>query len=230
MPDKGTRSIAGLAPERFEAGPLEVERGTIIQMTFEVDRDSALRWMPTEVTRPIPCYGRLFVVDGSGPAGPVRFGALAVGGRFRMMPRNVLVEVVAATSEGLPALAGPTRKGGVEIAREGGEVVVRLVAGDKELAVARLPVPYAIDPAMLRWDGWVVYAAQGGTTALAEAMVQVEATGAWLAKGATFAPGAEADRGSPWRQLRSLLPISACIVEGGIRIGPAAVPAPMLMG
>ncbi len=231
MPDKGSRDIDGLAPERFAAGPLEVEQGTIIQVTFEVDRDAALRWMPAEVTRPIPCYGRLLVVDGQGRAGPVRLAALAVGGRFRMMPRNVLVEAVTESSDALPALQGPTRAGVVEIEREAGDLLVRIRAEGGELGTARLPAPYAIDPAMLRWDGWVVYGRRGdGGPALAEATVQVAATAAWLAKGATFTSDAGVERASPWRQLRSLLPISACVVEGGITIGPAAVPAPMPIG
>ncbi|WBL36157.1 hypothetical protein O0235_00610 [Tepidiforma flava] len=63
MPDRGTLAIDGLAPAEFDAGPLEL-RGRWLQLTFEVDRDAALRWMPADVTRPIPCYARLLVAEG----------------------------------------------------------------------------------------------------------------------------------------------------------------------
>lgn len=227
MPDRGLRTIEGLAPPEFAAGPLVVE-GRWAQLTFEVDRDAALRWMPVEVTRPIPCYGRLLVVAGESEQGPVAFAALAIGGRFRMMPRNVLVEAVTGAGW-LPALAGPLRPGEVAMAEEGRDTVVRVTREGQELVEARLPEPYAIDPAMLRWDGWVVYAPEGGKTVLAEAPVEVRATTAKLSKGAVMTPAAGLDRSDPWRQLRTLLPISACIVEGRLTIGPAAVPAPMLL-
>lgn len=229
MPDRGTLAIDGLAPAEFDAGPLEL-RGRWLQLTFEVDRDAALRWMPADVTRPIPCYARLLVAEGETAAGPLRFAALGVGGRFRMMPRNVLVAAVAEGAGRLPALAGPAEPGDIRIEREGDDVTVRIAGPAGPLAEARLPAPYAIDPAMLRWDGWVVYAPEGGRTVLAEAPVTVEAASARLSKGAAMTTPAGVDRGSPWRQLRTLLPISACIVEGTLRVGPAAVPAPMLLG
>ena len=199
-------------------------------MCIRDSRDAAMRWMPADVTRPIPCYGRLLAVDGTSGGRPLRFAALAVGGRFRMMPRNVLVEAVTGDGGALPGLAGPTRAGDVRMDAESGGLAIAITTAGGVLAEARLPVPFAIDPAMLRWDGWVVYAPGGGGAALAEALVEVRATTARLSKGASFTPGPAADRASPWRQLRSLLPISACAVEGVLRVGPAAVPAPVPMG
>jgi hypothetical protein len=230
MPDRGLRTIDGLAPAAFEAGPLELASARWLQATFEVDRDAALHWMPTDVTRPIPCYARLLVVEGETSAGRLRFAALGVGGRFRMMPRNALVEAIVDGSTGVPALSGPTRPGQVAIARDGTDVIARVASAEGLLADLRLPAPYAIDPALLRWDGWVVFAPGGDGTVLAEAPVVVDASAAWLSKGASVAPGQGLERSSPWWQLRSLLPISACVVEGRLRIGPAAVPAPALMG
>ncbi|GIW15212.1 MAG: hypothetical protein KatS3mg063_1065 [Tepidiforma sp.] len=229
MPDRGLRAIEGLAPSPFDAGPLEIA-GRWVQVTFEVDRDAAMRWMPADVTRPVPCYGRLLAVDGESGGRPMRFAALALGGRFRMMPRNVLVEAVTADGAALPALAGPALAGDVRMDAESDGLAIAITTAEGVLAEARLPAPYAIEPAMLRWDGWVVYAPNNGGTALAEALVEVRATAARLSKGALFAPGPAADRSSPWRQLRSLLPISACAVEGVLRVGPAAVPAQVLMG
>ncbi len=229
MPDRGTRAIDGLAPADFEAGPL-VLQGRLLQLTFEVDRDIALRWMPADVTRPIPCYARLLVGEGETPAGALRFAALGVGGRFRMMPRNVLAAAVVEGPARLPALTGPAEPGEVRIEQVGDDLVVQIAGIGGALAEARLPAPYAIDPAMLRWDGWVVYAPEGGRTVLAESPMSVEAAAARLSKGAAVTPAPGVERGSPWRQLRTLLPISACIVEGTLRVGPAAVPAPMLPG
>lgn len=229
MPDRGSRSIEGLAPAGFDPGPVEVE-GRWYQLTFEVDRDAALQWMPADVTRPIPCYGRLLVVDGRDSRGPLRFAALSVGGRFRMMPRNVLVETVVEGRGGVPGLPGPASEGSVTVSGDGADIVVQIARAGRGLAEARLPSPYAIDPAMLRWDGWVVFVPEGGATVLAESPVTVQAEAARLSKGAVMVPDAGLERRDPWRQLRTLLPISACIVEGRLTIGPAAVPAPMLLG
>ncbi|WP_322818645.1 hypothetical protein [Tepidiforma sp.] len=228
MPDRGLRTIEGLAPEGFDAGPLVIE-GRWLQLTFEVDRDAALRWMPVDVTRPIPCYGRLLVVLGEGERGRLEFAVLSVGGRFRMIPRNVLVEAVSVGSARLPALWGPLRSGEVDVGRVGEDFAVQISREGKLLVEASFPRPYAIDPAMLRWDGWVVYASEGGRDVLAEAPVEVGATAAWLSKGAAMTPARGLDRADPWYQLRTLLPISACMAEGRLAIGPAKVPAPMVL-
>ncbi|WBL36158.1 hypothetical protein O0235_00615 [Tepidiforma flava] len=113
-----------------------------------------------------------------------------------MMPRNVLVAAVAEGAGRLPALAGPAEPGDIRIEREGDDVTVRIAGPAGPLAEARLPAPYAIDPAMLRWDGWVVYAPEGGRTVLAEAPVSVEAASARLSKGAAMTPSAGVDRGA----------------------------------
>lgn len=228
MPDRGLRSVEGLAPAGFDAGPLVID-GRWLQLTFEVDRDAALRWMPADVTRPIPCYGRLLVALGEGERGRLEFAVLSVGGRFRMMPRNVLVEAVSVGGTRLPALWGPLRAGEVEVARVGEDFLVQVRREGKPLVEASFPRPYAVDQSMLRWDGWVVYASEGGRDVLAEAPVEVSATAAWLSKGAAMTPAGGLDRAEPWYQLRTLLPISACMAEGRLAIGPAKVAAPIVL-
>lgn len=227
MPDRGQRTLAEYVTAGAPGGSCRIERARLLQVTFEVDRDAALALLPDDVTRPIPCYARLLVVEDEERAA-ASFAVLALGGRFRMLPRNVFVAGVAAepgdAAQGLP---GQWLAGSAAIRRGGHEVTAEVEVDGRTVASVRLPAPFAIDPGMLRWDSWVVGVTEQGAPALAESPFEVRAEQAWLSRGFSVEAGQGLDRASPFRRLRPLLPVSACLVEGAVTFGPVAVPAPL---
>lgn len=221
MPDRGL-----LEPGTVRAGTVTAQSALVLegrwaQMTFEVDQAAALEALPGDVSRPVPAYGRLLVAD----AGWVRIAALSVGGRYRMLAKNVLVEVVVDgdVAAVAAALGGACRAGSVTLERADGAAHATVADAAGELCRLALPTLRPVDPAMLRWDPWLGFSAGNGGVELVELPVVAEMAAAFLGKGAelTVAPGR--DRADRWRRLRSLLPISACYAEGTLNLGPGAV-------
>ncbi|WP_322796403.1 hypothetical protein [Tepidiforma sp.] len=230
MPDRGQRTLAKYVTAGAPGGSCRIERSRLLQVTFEVDRDAALALMPEDVTRPIPCYARLLVVEDLGHEG-AGFAVLGLGGRFRMLPRNVfVVGVAAAPGSAADGLPGPWLSGSAAIRRGEGEVTAEVEVEGRTVASVRLPAPFAIDPGMLRWDAWVVGVSDQRRPALAESPFEVRAEQTWLSRGFSVEAVQGLDRASPFRRLRPLLPVSACVVEGAVTFGPVAVPAPLAIG
>ncbi|MGH2610142.1 MAG: hypothetical protein ACRDHF_13765, partial [Tepidiformaceae bacterium] len=169
MPDRGLleweRVVAGPAGPHDDGATWSLSGVRLAQITFEVNREAALGFMPCEVSRPVPCYARLIVVDSqASPAGPLRMAALFVGGRYRMLPRNMLVEAIVDGDAGAvtAALGSPYRPGTVTLEREDGRLVASVTAAEGRLAQLTLPALSAVDPAMLRWDPWLGFADTDG--------------------------------------------------------------------
>jgi hypothetical protein len=222
MPDRGlllasTVEDVGFGPDE----PLVIAEAAWLQITFEVDREAALALMPEDVGRPIPPYGRLLV----GTAPGMSFALLSVGGRYRMMPRNILVEGI---SDGGAARLGAAfgsgiREGRVTLTRDGAMVTANIANREGPLATVTLSDMYAIEPTMLRWDAFVAFARQDGAAVIAEVTPAHETPVAFLSKSARVEIDPGVARNSPWRRLRSLGVISACYVEGTLSFGGPAV-------
>lgn len=187
------------------------------QVTFEVEQGAALAALPSDLTRPIPCYARIFVLDAEdGPAGPFKVATLMVGGRYRMLPRNVLVAGVVdgplKAVEG--AFGAPFGTGTVSLQREGGSITASIMTGGETMASLALPDARAIDPAMLRWDAWLGFAGPGDNIDLVEYGPRPEIREAFLSKGARIETPSSLAKTNVWRRLRNLNTISACYAEG----------------
>lgn len=187
------------------------------QVTFEVAQDAGLEMLPSDLTRPIPCYARIFLLDAAdGPMGPFKLATLMVGGRYRMLPRNVLVEGVIDGP--LKAVAGafgaPFGAGEISLDRVGGSISASIIAGSEAVASLTLPDTRAIDPAMLRWDAWLGFAGPGDNIDLVEYGPRPEIRDAFLSKGALVETPSTLAKTSAWRRLRNLNTISACYAEG----------------
>lgn len=200
-------------------GPLVLEHARWLQVTFEVPRRAALACLPSNVTRPIPCYGRLFAAEGTVNAESVTFGVVMVGCRFMMMPRNTLVTGVASSGVVSEVLTNGIQPGSVAFDRDGARLQASLLQGASRVAAASLPGLYAVEPSMLRWDPWLAFAEQDGQTVVTEVPVTPEINAAFLSKGATVEPDGALPRNHPVRQLRNLLTISACYAEGTLTFG-----------
>lgn len=220
MPDRGLleRPLnVATPPGEGPPPPWHIASARWAQITFEVSKAAALGAMPGEVSRPVPCYARLFVLDAlDSPAGPLRLAALLVGGRYQLMPKNLLVEAIVDGPAGAVAavFGGGFRPGSVAFDREGSAVRATVSAGAESLALLTLPALRAVAPTMLRWDPWLGFARHNGAIDIIEYGPRPEAREAFLSKGATLETPPELPRSHTWRQFRNLNTISGCYVEG----------------
>lgn len=222
MPDRGLRKASDTGHVSFGSGQgLVLESARWLQITFEVEKQAALEALPCEVGRPIPPYARLLLAE----AGGQRVALLSAGGRYQLMPRNV---VVAAVSDGFGEELGETFGSGavlgtVSLERQGQTVRGTVKVGDADLATVTLPNIYAIEPSMLRWDGIVAMARRDGSPVIAELAPTATIATAYLSKGAELETPGELARGHQWRRLRSIGTISACYAEGTLDFGTPAI-------
>ncbi len=202
------------------------EFGTLIaQITFEVAKASALAYLPADLSRPLPTYGRLIIIAApDSPAGPLSIAALSVSGRYAMMPRNVAVQLVVDGPAKAVAgtFGGPVVEGIVRLDRDQTGVVGEVAAEGAPAARLHFPTPHPIDPAMLRWDEWITYGSAGDRVELMGFGLEVAATAASLSKGAAIETDLGRARHDRWRRLASRKVISACYVEGTITLGEVA--------
>jgi len=220
MPDRGLMEASQVHAVRLGSdGELRLERAAWLQVTFEVERAAALEHLPCEVGKPIPPYGRLLVATSDS----ANLAVLSVGGRFRMMPRNIVVNAVTdAPEQFAPTFGMGTMAGTISLRRGDAEVSASVSANGVELASVALPGIYAIEPSMLRWDALVAMGHVDGSAVLAEVTPEHVLTAAFLSKGATVVPSPGLPRDHAWRRLRSLGVISACYAEGTLVFGAPA--------
>lgn len=217
MPDRGLLTPTALQHARLTATePLVLQDARLLQVTFEVEREAALSHLPPATGRPIPPYGRLLVAT----AGGVALAVLSVGGRYRMMPRNVTVAAVQSGGLDASGLFGSgSMRGSVAIDRAGAVVEASVSGPEGLLALVSLPATYAVEPAMLRWDTYLALGRDDGRAVLAEVTQAHGTTDAFLSKNATLTAGPGLPGTHPWAALRSIGVISACYAEGTLRFG-----------
>ena len=233
MPDRGMLDQATITANPVAPGGVDwtLPGARWAQITFEVSQQAALGRMPGDVNRPIPCYGRLFVLDApEGPAGPFRLASLMAGGRYRMLPKNVIADaVVDGPHEQVAAAFGsPSRPGSISFERSGPDAAIEVADADGVLARLRIGGLYAVDPAMLRWDGWLGFAEVEGTRQLVEHGPRPRPTEAFLSKRGELETPAELPRSHPWRMFRSLGTISTCYEEGELVLAAPEPQQPLL--
>jgi hypothetical protein len=197
-----------------------------LQITFEASRDAVVAALPCEVTRTVPCYARVVVLEAeSTPAGPLRMAALLAGGRYQMQPRNVLVRgIVSGQAARLSgAFGGGFAAGEAQVKREGGRLGATISNDAGEIARIAFPEMRAVDASMLRWDPWLGVAQVGGGPHLVEWTLEPAIEQAFLTKQASIEIDAGLSDGPLWGQLKSLGVISACYAEGTLVFGERTV-------
>lgn len=217
MPDRGLLTPAAVQDVRLTATePLVLQHARWLQVTFEVERAAALNHLPSDAGRPIPPYGRLLI----GTADGMGLAVLSVGGRYRMMPRNVVVAAVQSGGVDASGLFGSgSTRGSVALDRAGAMVEASVSGPEGVLAFVSLPATYAVEPAMLRWDTYLALGREDRRAVLAEIAQRHEAVAAFLSKNATVTRGAGLLETHPWVALKSIGVISACYAEGTLRFG-----------
>jgi hypothetical protein len=225
MPEFGTLVGSALAAPVRDAqhpAPWELKGARVAQITFEVAKANALAFLPTEMSRPLPTYGRVIVIAApDSPAGPLTMAALSVSGRYAMTPRNVAVQLVVDGPAEVVAgtFGGPVVEGSVHLAVDQSGVMGEIGSEGTPAAGFHFPSPHPIDPAMLRWDRWITFSSAEDRVELIDFGLEVAATSAALSKGATIETDAGRARSDLWRRLASRKVISACYVEGTVTLG-----------
>ena len=228
MPDRGlldTRAVQAAAL-RGDHLPWTFGGARWAQLTFEVSQPAALERMPPDVARPVPCYARLFILDAAeSPAGAVKLAALFTGGRYRMMPRNILTDaIVDGPLEAVEAaFGGPFRAGRVTLDRTAGRLTATVADEQALLATLTLPTLRAVDPAMIRWDAWLGFATQGSDVHLIEYTPEAGPSQAFLSKGGALDTPSTLPRNHRWRMFRNLNTISACYEEGTLTLSAPVI-------
>lgn len=224
MPDRGlleATTIEAPALGGPHPAPWTLPGARWAQLTYEVNQQAALGRMPADVARPVPCYARLIILEApESPAGPFKLAALFAGGRYRMMPKNMLVDaIVDGPADALAgAFGAPYRPGRIQAERDGERYTASVADGSGELARLMLPHLLAIDPAMLRWDPWLGFTANDGTLQIVEYGPRVEPSEAFLTKGATLETPPALQRNHLWRTFRNLNTITASYSEGAFTL------------
>lgn len=126
--------------------PWELEEARIAQITFEVPKASALAYLPQDMSRPLPAYGRPIVIAApNSPAGAMTIAALSVSGRYAMTPRNVAVQLVVDGPADVVAgtFGGPVAAGSVRLDIDDSGVVGEVAPGGSAAArfISPLPIP-----------------------------------------------------------------------------------------
>lgn len=228
MPDRGVLDPGTVSAVAI-AEPAQEWRLTgvrLAQITYEVSQPVAMATMPNDVTRPIPCYARLFVLEAAdSPAGPLRLAALMTGARYQLMPRNVVVDgiIEGPATEFAKAFGSPWRDGSVRIERNGHRLVVNVGDATGTLAEFVAPELRAVEPGMLRWDAWLGFAAGADGLELIEYGPQPQPSAAFLSKAATLEVDSRLPRAHRWRTFRNLNTITSCYLEGDVVFSAAVV-------
>jgi acetoacetate decarboxylase len=234
MPQFGLKTkeqIGVAAPVNLEAHPSlpwKLAGAQVVQVTYEVDLDSALELLPEQIARPVPPYARIIVASyPDTPLGPYSEALLLLGARFRMEPKNYVIAAVVTTEAARAAYEGlygtPTSVGAVSLTSErnaatGAEDITADIAAASPLASIHLPAAYAVEPAMIRYDPYIAVRVPGGDEA---EVIQFSGAPtiheARLAKGATVTCRTDA-WSDPWFRLRSLNMISATFAVADLEL------------
>ncbi|MCZ2109352.1 MAG: hypothetical protein LC118_07280 [Dehalococcoidia bacterium] len=224
MPDRGRLDPSGITAGPLlrgeQAAPWVLRGARWAQVTFEADQAEVLAVLPEDLNRPVPAYARVVVLDApTSPAGPLKMAALLAGGRYRLLPRNVLAEAVVdgPVREVAGAFGAPFVPGSVE-AHFGAEGHAASIAvGEVKLAI-NLAGLRAVEPALLRWDPWLGFAGPGDNRDLIEYQFEPTISQAWLSGLTKLDMTDGSETGSPWARLQSVNQISSCICEGTLTL------------
>jgi len=231
MPDRGLLNIStldGLPALDDSRADWKLTGVRWCQATFEVDRDAVLSVLPCDVSRPIPCYARLFIaVAEGGPHGAMGVAILSAGSRNEMMPRNVVVQrlVDGPVAAAERAFGGPVQRGKITLERADGGVIATVADETRALATVRLPDLRPIDDAMLRWDPWLGYAQGPEGPEMIELGLKAMPRAPFLSRKSQVEPAPGLPRTDIWNRFRNLNTISACFVEGDLTLQAARLRA-----
>lgn len=195
--------------------PWPLPGARILQLSFEIDRDTALHWLPTSLSRPTPPYANILIADyPESPVGPFGHAQQLIVCRSSVRARGFPLQTVASNPAALAALRElwgfPARPGRVSIEDDGEHVQARLETPDGRL-ILRAAMRYRshADPAFIHYDpalcARLIGAVQGERPPTVLELVQVDP--GYMIRDARLGDGVleygEPGEGYPWRLLAS---------------------------
>lgn len=248
MPQFGLKTVAPSAvTESGQAAPVSsppplpwtLANAEVVQVAFEVDLDATLELLPEQLSRPVPPYTRVVVARyPDSPVGPYTEALLLLSCRFRMEPKQYVVDAVVSSEAARAAYAAllglPVRSGAVSLTREhdaasGTETITAEIGAGGPLASVRMPGAYAVEPAMVRYDPLLTVRAGAEGAEVVQFSGAPAVHSARLAKGATLTCRSDA-WSDPWFRLRSLNMISATFAVADLELSAPVVLPPAARG
>jgi acetoacetate decarboxylase len=190
MPDFGKLTTARLpystpitAP-LYPPPPWHLENAQILQVSFEIEKEASLAWLPPGLTRAIPSYAQLLVTRyPTSPVGPFSLAVLLDVCHYQIRARAFSLTAVADTVPALAALrevwAFPAKLGKIALKKVNSRIEAGVATADGKLLVA-LEVGNAeeIDQGQTRYDPFLnlrlTQSAQEGKPPLALELLQVD--------------------------------------------------------
>ena len=209
-----------LASPLYPPPPWPLPDARILKLTFEVDKDVALNWLPPSLSRSSPAYAIITVAHyPQSPVGAFSLAVQHIGCRARIFIRAFALQAITDNEAALAALREvwgfPAKLGRARLTATAGGASARVSRGGRPLAELRLRRLQPIDPASVRFDPVLNVrihpAIEEGKRHSALEMVQVDPT--YVLKEAARGRGElrypSANKGDPWHLLQPLNMISA---------------------
>ncbi|MBI1885959.1 MAG: acetoacetate decarboxylase family protein [Chloroflexi bacterium] len=229
MPDFGRLSADRLPHTTPVAAPLyppppwSLPGAEILKVTFEIDKDVCLNWLPPSLGRTSPAYAHVIIARyPESPVGPFSLATQYLGCRSRMFVRAYTVQAVTDNEAALSALREtwgfPCKLGRVELSRKGGAVEAGVERGGRRLVAVSFSDGAPIDAESVRFDPvlnlrLVPAVQEGKPPALVElAQIGPAYTIREALRGKAAVTYPEPSEGDPWHLLQPLYPIAAVFV------------------
>ena len=224
MPDPGLARhesyLIELPKTRPEYPPLPwtCAGATMLNVYFEVRKDTLLERLPPEFCRTSPPYCRLMIIDHpDSPIGPFRDAMLGLGCRLNMMPAIFAAASITNSPKALAAgifeRGFPNRLGKIEFEADLNRARALVSDESGPLIELALPLLQTIEPSRLAYDhADSLRTTDGGKTELLVTSPDIKVEKAAICKNARVEYPREAD--SPWHTLRSRNVVSAQVVRG----------------
>lgn len=203
--------------------PWPLPGARILKVTFEIDKEVCLNWLPPSLGRTSPAYAHLIVAHyPQSPVGPFSLAAQYLGCRSRMFIRAYTLQAIADGETAVAALREawgfPCKLGRLELVRKGNEIEATVERGGRTLVSARLSEATPIDADVIRFDPVLnlrlLSSIEEGKPPLLVELAQVDPTyairEALRGRGALAYP--DPSEGDPWHLLRPLNMITSAYV------------------
>ncbi len=137
--------------------PWPLAGARILKLTFEVDKEVALNWLPPSLSRSSPAYALVTVAHyPQSPVGPFALAAQHIGCRARFFIRAFTLQAITDSEPALAALREvwgfPAKLGRVRLTGGATRVSARISRGGRALAELRLSRAQPIDGETIRFD------------------------------------------------------------------------------
>lgn len=137
--------------------PWPLEGARFLRVTYEIDKDVALTWLPTSLSRSSPAYAHTIIAHyPSSPIGPFALASQYIGCRSRMLIRAYTLQAVVDNEVALSALREvwgyPCKLGRVEMQQRGDSAEASVSRDGRSLCRITLREGIPLHGSLIRFD------------------------------------------------------------------------------